>query len=188
MEDQQIVELYWNRSEEAISETDAKYGRYCYCIAHNILTSKEDAEEIVSDTYLSAWNTIPPRRPGILATFLGKITRCLSIDRWRQRNSYKRGGGEVVLALEELEQCLASPQTVELSYERKRFKLVFNRFLEALPETERRVFLCRYWYVDSIADIAETFGFSESKVASMLHRTRKKLRATLEQEGLLELV
>lgn len=187
MEDQQILQLYWDRSEQAIAETDAKYGRYCYSIAHNILTDREDAEECVTDTYLAAWNSIPPRRPAILSTFLGKITRRLSIDRWRSRSAYKRGGGEVTLALEELDQCLASPQTVELTYERKRFSLVFNQFLAGLPETERRIFLCRYWYVDTIADIATTFGFSESKVISMLHRTRKKLRIRLQQEELYEL-
>jgi len=128
---------------------------------------------------------MPPKRPSVLATFLGKITRHLSIDRWRSRSRYKRGGGEIVLALEELEECAAEGQSVENVMERKAFALTFNRFLEALPETERRVFLCRYWYLDPVSDIAGYFGFSDSKVASMLHRTRKKLRAVLEKEGLL---
>ena len=186
MEDGQILELYWQRREQAIAETDRKYGGYSYSIAYQILTNPEDAEESVSDTYLAAWNAIPPKRPALLAAFLGKITRHLSIDRWRERNTYKRGGGEVTLALEELEQCLASPRTVEMEYARIRFAEVFNGFLAALPETERRVFLCRYWYIDPIGKIAETFGFSESKVKSMLHRTRKKLRGVLEKEGLYE--
>lgn len=185
MDDEKIVELYWSRSESAISETAAKYGNYCYSIAYNILINNEDAEESVSDTYLAAWEAMPPRRPSILATFLGKITRNLSIDRWRSRNRYKRGGGEIILALEELEDCAADGETVEKAYERKQLALVFNRFLEELPETERRIFLCRYWYMDSICDIANYFSFSNSKVTSMLHRSRGKLRAVLKKEGLL---
>ena len=185
MEDEKIIELFWNRSESAISETAQKYGNYCYSIAYNILTNSEDAEESVSDTYMAAWKAMPPRRPSILATFLGKITRHLSIDRWRSRNRYKRGGGEIVLALEELEDCIADSQAVEMALERKQLAVVFNRFLDSLPEMDRRVFLCRYWYLDPIADIAGYYGFSVSKVTSMLHRTRKKLRTTLEKEGLL---
>ena len=185
MDDQKIIDLYWSRSETAITETDQKYGKYCYSIAYNILTNNEDAEESVSDTYMAAWKAMPPKRPSILATFLGKITRHLSIDRWRSRNRYKRGGGEIVLALEELEDCVADDQSIEKTIERKRLALSFNRFLESLPETERRIFLCRYWYLDSISVIASYYGFSESKVASMLQRSRKKLRAVLEQEDLL---
>lgn len=183
MDDKGIIDLYFARSEAAISETDKKYGGYCYSIAYNILTNKEDAEESVSDTYMAAWNAMPPRRPGILSTFLGKITRHLSIDRWRSRSAYKRGGGEIILALEELEDCVAGEESVEKALERKELARIFNRFLDALPETERSVFLSRYWYVDSVQAIAENFGFSESKVKSMLHRLRGKLRAQLEKEG-----
>ena len=185
MDDQKIIDLYWSRSETAITETDQKYGKYCYSIAYNILTNNEDAEESVSDTYMAAWKAMPPKRPSILATFLGKITRHLSIDRWRSRNRYKRGGGEIVLALEELEDCVADDQSIEKTIERKHLALVFNRFLESLPETERRIFLCRYWYLDSISTVANYYGFSDSKVTSILHRTRKKLRAVLEKEDLL---
>ena len=185
MDDQKIIELYWNRSETAITETDQKYGKYCYSIAYNILTNNEDAEESVSDTYMAAWKAIPPTRPSILATFLGKITRRLSIDRWRSRNRHKRGGGEIILALEELEDCVADNQTTEKAFEQKQLASVFNRFLESLPEADRQIFLCRYWYLDSISDIANYYGFSNSKVASMLYRTRKKLRAVLEKEDLL---
>ena len=185
MDDSRIIDLYWSRSECAISETDQKYGKYCYSIAYNILTNNEDAEESVSDTYMAAWKAMPPRRPAVLATFLGKITRHLSIDRWRSQNRYKRGGGEIILALEELEDCIADNRTMEKVYERKQMALVFNRFLESLPETERRIFLCRYWYLDSVSDIANYYGFSNSKVTSMLHRTRKKLRAVLQKEELL---
>lgn len=185
MDDSRIVELYWNRSEQAIGETDQKYGKYCYRIAYNILASKEDSEETVSDTYMTAWNTIPPRRPSVLATFLGKITRRLSIDRWRTRSAYKRGGGQMALALEELEDCIASPESVEQTYAKKELLAAYKRFVERLPVTERRVFLLRYWYLDSIGDIAQKYGFSESKVKSMLHRTRQKLNRCLAEEGLL---
>lgn len=184
MEDSQIVNLYFARDEQAIQETDSKYGSYCYSIAYNILTSQEDAEESVSDTYMAAWKAMPPRRPAILATFLGKITRHLSIDRWRSNNRQKRGGGEIIVALEELEEC-ASDGSVEKEFERKQFTVVLNQFLDSLPETERRIFLCRYWYMDSVSTIAKYYGFSESKVTSMLYRTRGKLRTALEKENLL---
>ena len=184
MNDKNIVDLYFNRDEEAITQTDKKYGRYCYSIAYNILTNKEDAEESVSDTYMTAWRAIPPRRPSVLSTFLGKITRHISIDRWRERSAYKRGGGEVTLALEELEDCVAGLQNVEMEYERKELIRAYVKFLDTLPVTERRVFLCRYWYVDSVEAIAEKFGFSQSKVKTMLYRTRVKLRKHLAEEGL----
>ena len=183
MDDQRIIDLYWSRSEAAITETDRKYGKYYYSIAYNILTNNEDAEESVSDTYMAAWKAMPPKRPSILATFLGKITRHLSIDRWRSRNRYKRGGGEIVLALEELEDCLTDGLSIEDAVQRKELTVFINRFLDALPDTERNVFLCRYWYVDSMQDIADTFGFSVNKVNSMLYRTRVKLRRALEREG-----
>lgn len=183
MDDLAIVQLYFDRSETAITETDKKYGPYCYTIAYNILANKEDAEESVSDTYLAAWNAMPPRRPSILSTFLGKITRRLSIDRWRTRTAYKRGGGEIPLALDELSECVSGGETPEQTVMRRQMALAFNRFLQALPETERSVFLCRYWYLDPIADIAAHFGFTESKVNSMLHRTRAKLRSMLQKEG-----
>lgn len=184
MDDNSIVELYWKRSESAISETANKYNGYCYSIAYNILANKEDSEESVSDTWLTAWNVIPPRRPSILAAFLGKITRHISIDRWRVRTARKRGGGEVAVALEELGDCVSGGLTPEQSYERKELVLSFNRFLDTLSETERSVFLCRYWYLDTVPAIAVNFGFSRSKVTSMLHRTRHKLRVHLEKEGL----
>ena len=185
MDDKSIVDLYFRRNQEAITQTDQKYGRYCYSIAYNILTNKEDAEESVIDTYMAAWNAIPPRRPAVLTTFLGKITRHISIDRWRERVAAKRGGGEVPLALEELKDCVAGMQNVEMDYERKEIVRAYVTFLDALPVTERRVFLCRYWYVESIETIADQFGFSQSKVKTMLHRTRAKLRKQLAEEGYL---
>ena len=185
MDDSGIVDLYFRRSERAIQETDAKYGGYCYQIANNILSNREDSKECVSDTYLAAWHAIPPKRPAMLSAFLGKIARHLAIDRWRSRDAKKRGGSEVCLALEELEGCVADPRTTEGIFDSRELSRAVNRFLAGLPDTERSVFLCRYWYLDSVKEIAAFFGFSESKVASMLLRLRKRLRTQLEKEGLL---
>ena len=182
MEDQGIVELFFDRSEQAIVETDKKYGGYCYTIAYNILASREDSEESVSDTYFSAWNTIPPRKPTLLQAFLGKITRHISIDRWRKQTAQKRGGKELTLALEELGECLDT-RGMEAEITSRELTRVLNGFLASLAETERNVFLCRYWYMDTIETIAKITGFSRSKVTSMLHRTRGKLRKKLAEEG-----
>ena len=182
MEDQGIVALFFERSEQAIVETDKKYGGYCYSIAYNILSSREDSEESVNDTYLTAWNTIPPRKPNLLNAFLGKITRHISIDRWRKRSAQKRGGKEMILALDELNECVGS-QGLEAEISRRELTRSLNDFLAALPETERNVFLSRYWYLDSIEAITKITGFSRSKVTSMLHRTRGKLRKRLSEEG-----
>lgn len=184
MDDISIVKLYFARSEQAIQETDSKYGGYCYSIAYHILANPEDSEESVSDTYLSAWNTIPPRRPNLLAPFLGKIVRNISIDRWRKNGALKRGGGEMPLALEELQECVASEENLEAGYEQKELVRQVRDFLARLSDTERRVFVCRYWYLDSTADIGKRFGFSESKVSSMLHRIRGRLEKHLKREGL----
>ena len=185
MEDQRIVELYWQRSEQALRETQSKYANYCYAIAYNILGNREDSEESVNDTYLDAWNSMPPHRPTILSTFLGKITRRISIDKLRARNAEKRGGSNLTLALEELEECLSTRDDLQKDLEIQILSDAINRFLEALSDTERRVFLCRYWYVDSVESIAEQFGFSQSKVKSMLLRTREKLKKQLQKEELL---
>lgn len=183
MEDSAIVELYWTRSEYAITETASKYGKYCYVIAHNILQSAEDADESVNDTYLGAWNSMPPHRPSILRTYLGKITRRVSLKKWRDKNRDKRGGGEVALAIEELEECVPSNTTVEEEIIAAELSETLNRFVAELAETERQVFLSRYWYLDSIEQISLDFHFSNSKVKSMLHRTRGKLLSHLRQEG-----
>lgn len=183
MDDKTIVDLYFLRNEDAIGLTEEKYGPYCYSIAYNILSNREDAQESVSDTYMAAWNSIPPRRPSVLSAFLGKLTRHISIDRWRQRTAAKRGGGEVAVALEELSECVAGLQNIELEYERKELMKAYTRFLKELPETERRVFLGRYWYMESIEAIAGRFGFSQSKVKMLLQRTRIKLRLRFEEEG-----
>lgn len=185
MEDSQILSLYFARSEQAIAETDRKYGGYCYHIAYNILTNSQDAEESVSDTYLAAWNAIPSKRPAALAAFLGKITRFLSISRWRKRGAEKRGGGEFPLALDELQNCVSGEPSPEQHYLSKEAVAALNICLAALPESQRKVFLRRYWYLDSVADIAAKYGFSESQVTAMLHRTRETLRTHLKKEGLL---
>ena len=183
MDDKAIVELYFARSEKAISETANKYGGYCYSIANNILSNKEDSEESVNDTYLAVWNNMPPRHPSILATFLGKITRYISLDRWKSRSADKRGGGEVTLALDELDECLASGESTEEAVEKKELIRSINRFLDNLPETERNLFVCRYWYLNPVQEIADRYGFTLSKTASMLRRTREKLCKQLKKEG-----
>ena len=185
MDDQNIIALYWARSETAISETAQKYGGYCFSIAKNILTNHEDAEESVNDTYLTAWNAMPPRRPPALAAFLGKITRNLSIDRWRKYRAFKRGEGQIELALEELRECVSGTESAEEAAIRKEILASLNRFLGTMKETERSVFLCRYWYLDSTEEIAEKSGFTVSKVKSMLFRIRKRLYAQLTEEGLV---
>lgn len=184
MDDKQIVDLYWHRNKTAIDETATKYGPYCHSIAYNILDNDADAEESVNDTYLDAWNSMPPHRPSILSTFLGKITRRISIDRWRRRSAEKRGGGQITVVLDELEECIADEKSVEQEVEAKLLADIINSFVKALPDTEQWVFLCRYWYMDSVESIAKEFGFSQSKVKSMLYRTREKLRARLIKEGL----
>ena len=143
MEDTHIVDLYWARSETAIAETSAKYGSYCYSIAYNILANAEDADESVNDTYLNAWNSMPPHRPAILSTFLGKITRRVSIDKWRGRTAEKRGNGEIMLVLDELFDCVPSSQNVEHEIETAELAKVINDFVMSLPPMDRRVFICR---------------------------------------------
>ena len=183
MEDKQIVDLYWARKENAIHETAVKYGKYCHSIAYTILQDQQDAEESVNDTYMDAWNTMPPNRPSVLSTFLGKITRRISIDRWRIRSAKKRGGDEVTLALDELEECVRGSDDVELQAQRNELIAAMHSFLDNLPDTERRIFLLRYWYLEPIQSIANQYGFTQSKVASMLQRIRCKLRRQLEKEG-----
>lgn len=185
MEDSQIVTLYWERNESALQATAAKYGRYCFTIAYNILSNKEDADESVNDTYMSAWERIPPHCPAVLSTFLGKITRRISLNRWRSKTRGKRGGGEVPLALDELAECVPSGHSTERAIEQKELSQAISRFLGTLPETERDVFVSRYWFLASIREIGTKFNFTESKTKSMLFRTREKLRNYLLEEGLI---
>ena len=185
MDDKAILDLYWSRSERAISETDAKYGAYCFTIAYNILSSREDSQESVNDTYLAAWNSMPPKRPAVLSAFLGKITRYISLDHWKKRSRLKRGGGEVELCLEELQDCVSGKESTEDKLIRRETITAVNRFLDTLSETERKVFLCRYWYLEPVKDIAQRFGFSPNRTSTMLRRVRQKLNACLAKEGLL---
>lgn len=182
MNDSQIVALYWARDEQAIAETRVKYGQYCYAIAYNILHHNEDAEESVNDTYLDAWNAIPPHKPAILSTFLGKITRRISLDRLRRNNAEKRGGGQVALSLDELMECVPDGKSIDDHLCAEALSKHIDSFLRSLPSAQRSVFICRYWFFDPIADIAKQFGYTESKVKTMLYRTLKKLRKYLEKE------
>ncbi len=185
LDDNLIIDLYWARSESAIGETDKKYGGYLKTIAYNILYSFEDAGEAVNDTYLRAWDSMPPERPNILSAYLGKITRRISLNKRRDQRAEKRGGGEIDLVLDELAESLPSKSSVEEEVDANALGEVLNRFLGELKETERDVFLRRYWYMDSIKDIAGMFGCGESKVKTTLFRTRQKLITVLESEGLM---
>ena len=184
MDDERIVEMYWNRDENAIKETDAKYGRYCRSISYNILRDHEDSRECSNDAYLEAWNCMPPQRPPILSAFLGMIVRRISIDRLRYKTAAKRGGGEATLSMDELEECV--PEGMSMDEERSNAELgeLLSDFLNGLPDTECDVFMRRYWYFDSIDDICRRFGFGRSKVKMMLFRTREKLRERLKKEGM----
>lgn len=186
MEDLEIVELYWQRNEEAIKETSKKYGNYCYTIANNILYNNEDAQECVNDTYLGAWNAIPPHHPYVLSTFLGKITRRLSLNKWREKKALKRGGDEVTLSFDELEDCIAGNNSVQDEINQNDLVEAINEFLETLKVEERKVFVCRYFYFESIDEIAFRFSFTPSKVKMMLKRTRDKLKDYLVKKGVLE--
>ena len=184
MEDQKIIELYWARSEAAISETSRKYSGYCYRISFNILSDNEDAEECTNDTYLRAWEAMPPKRPECLPAFLGRITRNLSLNKFRQRSAQKRGGGQLELALSELEECIPSADSKMDKEDREVLIQTLNSFLSGLPETNRVIFVKRYWYLYSIREISKEFSISESKAKSLMFRMRKQLRACLEKEGI----
>ena len=184
MEDAEIVQLFWNRSESAIAETKIKYGNYCRKIASNILENSGDAEECVNDTYFRVWNAIPTDRPSLLSTYLGKITRNLAINKYKYRNRDKRGGGEIPIVLDELAECIPSPSEIEKEVEDKYIANTINCFLKTRSETDCNIFLRRYWYMDSVKNIAEIYSMSESKIKSSLFRTRKKLKNYLEKEGL----
>ncbi|MBQ5327754.1 MAG: sigma-70 family RNA polymerase sigma factor [Oscillospiraceae bacterium] len=185
MEDEKIIELYFERNESAISETAEKYGNYLYKIAFNILSDNEDSEESVNDTYMSVWNTIPPEKPNVFSAFLSKITRYISLNRYRAKKTEKRGSGEIDAAFEEIEECVPDKSDIYDEIETKELAKMISDYLKNLPETERKIFVCRYYYLDSLSDISKQFGFSQSKIASMLHRTRKKILSHLEKEGVL---
>ncbi len=184
MEDAAIVELYWQRDQQAIAETDRKYGAYCQHIAYAVCGDRLDAEECVNDTWLRAWNAMPDKRPTVLSTFLGKITRNLAINRFQHKTRKKRGGGETELALEELEDCIPAALDVERRYELQEFRQAIGRFVSGLSETEQKVFVARYWYLAPAEEIARRLQISSSKTKSMLFRLRNRLRLYLKEEDL----
>lgn len=185
MEDAQIIDLFFSRSQQAIQETDRKYGPLCFKIARNILSNPEDAEESVNDTYLAAWDSIPPTRPNRLSAFLAKITRHISLDRWRRNSAEKRGGGETIVALEELEECIPGKDSPEGALCKKELSAALNHFLEELSPRERVLFVSRYWYLRSVREISQKMGLTETNVKTQLFRTRGRLRQYLEKEGVL---
>ena len=185
MRDTEILDLYFKRSEQAIVETQQAYGNYCYSIAWNILHVKEDSEECVNDTWMRAWNAIPPSRPNHLSLFLGTITRNLSFDRWKQKNALKRGNGEMEAALDELAECIPDQNRTEDIVEEKELQRQLNQFLGTLKEKERVIFLRRYWYAEEYNEIAKHCGIKLNTVKTTLFRVRGKLKAYLEQEGVV---
>ena len=184
MDDRQIIALYNERSEAALSETATKYGKYCRTIAYNILYNEEDSEECVNDTWLQAWEAIPPQYPNRLSAFLGKITRNLALNRYKQNSAKKRGGGQMMLALEELAECIPGTDSTEAAAEETLLIEVLNRFLADLPTEKRKLFLRRSWYLCSVKEIAEDFGLGESNVKMTLLRIREQLKSVLEKEGI----
>ena len=183
MEDQGIVALYWERDEAAIRETEQKYGRYLTKIAYSILADQEDSEETVNDTYLKTWNSIPPHRPQVLSAYLGKITRETAIDRYRRRTSAKRIPSEYTTSLEELEEVVPGGNAAEELAEAGQLAKVISDWLRQQNAEVRSIFICRYFYTDSIKEMAAAWGMAEDKVKSILRRARKELREVLIREG-----
>lgn len=184
MKDNEILDLYWKRDEAAIAATADTYEKYCFRIAYNILCNNEDAEECVNDTWHNAWKSIPPHRPERLSTYLGKITRNLALNRYKLLNAQKRGADQVTLALSELENCIPAQQDIAQVLDEMLLVKALDQFLYAQPRTERNIFIGRYWYLYSIRELAEGYCMSESKVTSLLHRMRRKLKLHLEKEGI----
>jgi RNA polymerase sigma factor (sigma-70 family) len=185
MDDHEIIMLYLERSEMAIYETANKYSKYCKYISFNILHNNEDVEECINETYLRLWNTIPPNYPNNLLTFLGKIVRNLSLNKFKQYVAKKRGEGSIELLLSELDECIPSKNNVEKAMEEIHLVKVLNNFLFKLPKIKRVIFVRRYWYISSINEISKQYNMSESKVKSMLFRIRNQLKNYLEEEGLV---
>ena len=185
MEDKLIVELYWRKDSSAISETSQKYGAYCYTIADNILHSHEDSQECVNDTWLRVWDSIPPQRPSVLRLFLAKVTRSIAFNRYNARSAEKRGGGEIAAVLDELSECVSVRSDVHAEYEANELGRCINRFVHSLSEKDGNIFLRRYFFNDSISDIAVRYGLSENNIMVILSRTRKKMKNLLKEEGFI---
>ena len=183
MEDGAIVDLYWARSQQAITESEKKYGPYCHTIARRILDREEDAEECVNDTWLRAWNAMPPQRPGILSAFFGKLARNLSLDRWRRLRAAKRGGDRVEVALHELEDCIPDRHSPDEALEAGETAALISAFLRRQRPEDRALFVRRYFHLEPLGELGARFGLSEGQVKSRLHRMRGRLRLELEREG-----
>lgn len=183
MNDKDIIQLYLNRDQRALSATAKKYGKYCTSIAKNILGNNEDAEECVNDTYLSTWNSIPPTIPTILSAFLGKITRNLAFNKYKHNHVMKRGNGEIAVVLDELAECVSGVDDVEQGIDRRELVATINSFLETLLPKKRNIFICRYWYSDSVSSIARRYEMTESNVSVTLNRLRSKLKEYLSERG-----
>ncbi len=188
MTDRQIVDLYWQRSERAIAETDTKYGRYCYAIAYNILANTQDSEECVNDTWMSAWNAMPSKRPDRLNPFLGRITRNGAISKALKQSTQKRGGGDMPLALDELDECIPSGYALETELEAKELAVAINDFVRAMKPEAQKAFMARYYFLATEKEIAERLGCSRTKVNALLKRSRNELRTYLIKEGLCEIL
>lgn len=184
MDDAKIVQLYWDRDTQAIPATADKYENYCAAIAKNILGSKEDAEEYVNDTYWNAWNSMPPHRPSILSTFLGKITRNLSFNKYRRNVADKRGGGAFPAVLDALSDLVSGKEDVEREIDRKELVKAIDTFLDRLSPEKRSIFIRRYWYADSVSEIAVRHGMKEGAMSMALYRLRLKLHNYLLERGL----
>lgn len=183
MEDTKIIDLYFARDEQALAETNQKYGRYCWTLANAILASPEDSEEIVNDTYLKVWDAIPPRRPTVFKMFLAKITRNLAFTRWRADTAQKRGGSEMDAVLEELEGCIPAAGSVEDRLNLKDLTTAVRAFLNTQKVREQNIFLRRYFFVEETEVIAARYGMRPDAVRRSLSRTRAKLKDYLKQEG-----
>lgn len=184
MEDAKIIELYWERNESAIVETNRKYGGYCHAIAFNILSVKEDAEECVNDTWHRTWNAIPPERPNALRTWLGRIVRNLSLDLWNKNHAQKRDCTMNQL-LSELEDCVPSVVSVEQAMDAKELSVFISSWLDALPEQERFLFIRRYWHGEALKEISRSCQFPPGKLAQKMYHLRLSLKAYLEKEGVI---
>ena len=184
MDDRRIVELFLERSEEAILETDIKYGRYCHKIAFNVLGNDEDSEECVNDAYMRVWGSIPPNEPDSMASYIGRITRNLALDRLRQKQSDKRGNGEVPVVLDELAECVSGHDELERRQDSAEIAAAIDSFLDELNSVERGVFMRRYWMMEPIADVANRYDISVSKTTTMLFRLRNRLKKHFMKEGI----
>ena len=183
MQDEKIVELYWERNESALKETQDKYGKYLFKIAYNILSDNQDSEESVNDTYLAAWNSIPPQKPFALSSYLAKLTRRISIDILRKRTRDKRVPSEYTVSMEELENSLSVGDLTEHEVEVRYLAKLINDFLKTLPESECNLFIGRYYFSDSLKEVSRYCNISEAKAKMVLFRTRQKLKTYLEKEG-----